>query len=211
MGADRPRGRVAAGFTLIELIVVIVLMGILAAMIVPEMRGSHGDALLRAGGRELANVCAMASSRAVSFGKVHRVLVDPVTRRFQVERRVRGPDREQSFVPVRDVAGCDGQLGGTLSVQVRPAGVRSEADPGEGSPEEPAGGGMDRESDGEMAGGGTDPGEAEDGAPGQALSFYPDGTADRREIVLRDPDGFGLILRVNPVTARVRILNLPRR
>ena len=34
---------VAAGFTLVELIVVIVLMGVMAAMIVPEMRGTYGD------------------------------------------------------------------------------------------------------------------------------------------------------------------------
>ncbi|MGE3309344.1 MAG: Tfp pilus assembly protein FimT/FimU [Limisphaerales bacterium] len=209
MGVDRSRGRVAAGFTLIELIVVIVLMGILAAMIVPEMRGSHGEAVLRAGGRELANVCAMASSRAVSFGKVHRVLVDPATRRFRVERRVRGPDREPVFVPVREVAGCDGQLGEALSVQVRPAGTGSEVDPGEtlsrGPPGEGIEAGLGAADDGVR--GSADTGNR---IPGQGLSFYPDGTADRREIVLRDRDGFGLVLRINPVTARVRILNLPR-
>jgi len=42
------------------------------------------------------------------------------------------------------------------------------------------------------------------------ITFYPDGTADASEIVLRDRDGFRLALRINPVTARVRIIELAR-
>ena len=37
------------------------------------------------------------------------------------------------------------------------------------------------------------------------IVFYPDGTADRREIVLRDSESAELVLRINPVTGRVRI------
>jgi prepilin-type N-terminal cleavage/methylation domain-containing protein len=43
-----------------------------------------------------------------------------------------------------------------------------------------------------------------------AISFYPDGTADEREVELRDPEGFGLVLRVNPVTSRVQLIELQR-
>jgi Tfp pilus assembly protein FimT len=43
-----------------------------------------------------------------------------------------------------------------------------------------------------------------------AISFYPDGTADAREVELRDPEGFGLALRVNPVTSRVQLIELER-
>jgi predicted secreted protein len=38
-----------------------------------------------------------------------------------------------------------------------------------------------------------------------AISFYPDGTADAAEIQLRDRDGFQLLLQLNPVTGRVHI------
>src|SRR5271157_5483938 len=48
------------GFTLLELMVVIVLVGILSAMIIPEMKGSYGDALLRATGRDLVSVFGLA-------------------------------------------------------------------------------------------------------------------------------------------------------
>jgi len=206
MRVDPPSGRVASGFTLIELIVVIVLMGIMAALIVPEMRGTYADAVLRSGSRELANVCSIASSRAVSFNQVHRVHVDPATRRFRVERRVRGPDRVPTFVPLRDVSGSEGTLGGSVSVRIQPASEPTEAASDEADPGLDSGRGS---GPGRMANDTVgDPGEQ---ASSQSLSFYPDGTADRGEIVLRDPEGFGLVLRINPVTARVRVLDLPRR
>ena len=44
-----------------------------------------------------------------------------------------------------------------------------------------------------------------------AISFYSDGTADDREVVLRDQEGFGLALQINPITARVKIVELPRK
>jgi prepilin-type N-terminal cleavage/methylation domain-containing protein len=45
---------------------------------------------------------------------------------------------------------------------------------------------------------------------GDAISFYADGTADQREVELRDPEGFGLALRINPVTSRVQLIQLER-
>jgi hypothetical protein len=53
---------------------------------------------------------------------------------------------------------------------------------------------------------------AESSDPGGrvVIGFYPDGTADPAEIQLRDRQGFGLLLKISPVTARVRVLELPR-
>src|SRR5438876_3050066 len=51
-----PGGTWKLGFTLIELMVVIVLLGILAAMIIPEMKGTYQDAMLRSASRELVSV-----------------------------------------------------------------------------------------------------------------------------------------------------------
>jgi type II secretion system protein H len=42
------------------------------------------------------------------------------------------------------------------------------------------------------------------------ITFYPDGTADARELLLRDRHGFQLALRINPRTARVQIVEPPR-
>ena len=45
----------------------------------------------------------------------------------------------------------------------------------------------------------------------ETIVFYPDGTADAREIRLEDRQGFRLALRINPTTARVRIVELERK
>jgi hypothetical protein len=44
----------------------------------------------------------------------------------------------------------------------------------------------------------------------EGITFYPDGTADAAQLILQDRAGFRLALRINPVTARVRVIDLPR-
>ena len=51
---------------------------------------------------------------------------------------------------------------------------------------------------------------SESSAAADTISFNPDGTADGVELVLRDQQGFQLALRVNPTTARVRIVEMAR-
>src|SRR5436190_209940 len=65
--------RARRGFTLIELMVVVVLIGIVTAVIIPEMKGTYEDALLRSTSRELVNTFKLAYSRAVTLNQIHRV------------------------------------------------------------------------------------------------------------------------------------------
>jgi hypothetical protein len=43
------------------------------------------------------------------------------------------------------------------------------------------------------------------------VEFYPDGTSEPKEILLRDREGYGLSLRINPATARAVVVELGRR
>ncbi len=165
-------------FTLIEMVVVIVLISIMAAMIIPEMKGSFNDALLRSTGRDLVNVFNFASSRAVGLGQCYRVRFDAPNGRYSVERRIHdgmGTD----FVPLKDVSGAEGRLDARIAIAIHP--------PDESASEDDSG-----------------PGPAGQNVQ-DAISFYPDGTADAAEILLRDRDGFQLLLQLNPVTARVHV------
>jgi general secretion pathway protein H len=157
-----------AGFTLIELMVVVVLIAIMSVMIVGEMSGTFQDALLRSTSRQLISVFTLASSRAISIDRPHRVRLDRSTGRYIVEKQERG----KQFTPVKDVAGSEGKLDPRISIRVRELG-ETETSP-------------------------------------DTVSFYGDGTADDREVELRDRDGFGLALRVSPVTSRVQIVELER-
>src|ERR1022692_1708853 len=93
------RGR--TGFTLMELMVVIVIIGIMTALMIPEMKGTFQDALLRSTSRELINVFDLAYSRAVSLNQLRRVRLDEKTGRYLVEKQVTDNGQEE-FVPAND-------------------------------------------------------------------------------------------------------------
>lgn len=178
------------GFTLIEVMVVLVLMAIMAAMIVPEMKGTFEAALLRSTSRDLVSVLNLAYSRAISINQVHRVRLDPSSGKYFVETRVRGGGGD--FISVQDVAGSEGKLDQRISIEIR----NSSEDVSE-IPALPS-----------FSNSRTESREPESD---NTISFYPDGTADRRDIQLQDREGFRVSLQVNPITARVRVIETERR
>jgi type II secretion system protein H len=191
MNFEPPNQQRQAAFTLIELMVVCTLVVILAAVMIPEMRGSYQDSLLRATSRKLMDAFDLAYSRAVSLDQEDRVKIDPEAGRYVLESRVheRGQD---SFEALKDVTGAQGDLDRRISVEVRDATeVSTNATSEPVLPEATA---MDQSNP--------------DGA--NAISFYPDGTADDREVVLQDQEGFRLALRINPITARVNVIEMER-
>ena len=179
-----------SGFTLMELMVVLVLIGIMTAMIIPEMKGTYEEALLHSTGRELANACGIAYSRAVTVQQPHRVRLDKITHRYAIERRVREM-HGNGFVPVRDLPGGEGTLDARISIEFRKPGEDVSV---------PSDSASLRSSQSEAL--------LHDGDEG--ILFYPDGTADAQEIQLQDRDGFRLAIRINPTTARVQIKELER-
>lgn len=177
------------GFTLIELMVVIVLIAIMTAVIIPEMRGTFEDALLRSASRDLVNVCGVAHSRAVSFGEPHRVRLDPRTGKYRIEHQ---PENAPApgFIPTRDVPGGEGKIDPRITVRLRPADEGTATEPTTAA---------------------SSPGEAAAAPAGDpVITFYPDGTADAVEIQLQDRENFRLRLRINPVTARLRVVDRER-
>lgn len=180
------RGRVA--FTLIELMVVIAIIGIVTAVIIPEMKGTFQDALLRSSSRELINIFDLTSSRAVSLNQLRRVRLDEKTGRYQVEKSVVENGRE-NFVPADDVPGGKGGLDARISLEFH----RPPENAAEGNPP----------SEASVAG--------NDGPASETvIAFYPDGTADAGEVLLRDREGFRTVLRINPITARVHVVEIER-
>jgi Tfp pilus assembly protein FimT len=171
--------------------VVIVLIGVMAAMIVPEMRGTYEDALLRSTSRRLVDVFHLAYSRAVSLNEPLRVRFDSIGGRYLIERAAPSPQKGNGFVPARDIPDGEGQLDRRITIE-----IRKQSEPLASASEQ------------------TASASSEDDLRIQSrddhFAFYADGTADAGEVVLKDRDGFRLSLRINPVTARVQIVELER-
>lgn len=188
-GKDR-----ASGFTLIELVVVLVLMAVLSAMIIPEMRGTLEGELLRSTSRELIRGLSLANSQSITVNQPHRFVIDRERHQYRVEKLARSSEEGGGFVPVRGVPGTQGAFSERITIEFKPPGSATDE---AGAPALPP-------TDNRPEAGGTEPG-------GTAIRFFPDGTAEGVEIQLRDRDGFGLALRLKPATARVRIVELERR
>ena len=178
----------ASGFTLMELMVVVVMIGIMTALIIPEMKGTYEDALLRSTGRKLVSTIQLANSRAITRSQIQRVRIDSRDGRVSIEG---GSAKGQANNTSNDLPGGDGKLDSRITIEIKPAG------------EEPS------ESPGAAASfvSGDDLGKR---GQEQTITLYPDGTADAVEIVLRDREGFRLGLRINPITARVQSIELQR-
>ncbi len=186
-GPVRPitSSKAAPAFTLVEMLVVVAIVGIMSAAIIGEMRGTYQDAILRSTSRELAGAFNAASSRAIAINRPHRIHIDTLAHRYFLERGTRGGT---DFVPARDVPGGSGNLDSRIAITILEPGVTSPDDAG-GEPL------LDSGSAGQVPSNGLEEG----------VTFYPDGTAEAREIELADRDGHRLSLRINPVTSRVQI------
>ncbi|HRI14315.1 MAG TPA: prepilin-type N-terminal cleavage/methylation domain-containing protein [Verrucomicrobiota bacterium] len=172
-----------AAFTLMELMVVLGLIAILSAAIIPEMRGSFEDAVLRASARQIVDVFSVANSRAVALSQTHRVRFERTSGKYLVESQAGRASRGAEFAPVRDLSGGTGNLDQRVRFEIRARGA---------SP-------LDE-----------DPMTLETPQSPESISFYADGTADAAEVWLSDRAGVGLTLRLNPVTARVQVIDRPR-
>ena len=188
MRRNRNNGVVRRGFTLVEMLVVIAIVGIMSVSIVAEMRGTFQDALLRSTSRELAGAFSAASSRAISVNRPHRVCIDNVKHRYFLERGARGAREGEDFQTVRGVPGGAGTLDSRISIRFLDPGVNAPDDAGQEPP-------VDSKKEGGPPA----------IAPKEGVTFYPDGTADARQIELADRDGYRLALRINPTTSRVQI------
>jgi len=82
-------GALASGVTLIELLIVLSIMGLIAAMVVPLISGNVSGSELKSAAREVAAGLRFARSDAVATRQETRLVLDLEQRTFQVDRDAR--------------------------------------------------------------------------------------------------------------------------
>jgi type II secretion system protein H len=169
-----PQAREAA-FTLTELLVVLLLIGIFTGIMLAEMRGTFEDALLRSGARDIMSGLSLASSRAITLNQPHAFEWDGGENQFTVRTRAKSRDSSESEDPVESK-----KIDERLTIEIRDPAEFGESEEAPNAPQPPR---QQRDT----------------------IQFYPDSTADAREIILRDNNNGELVLRINPVTGRVRV------
>ena len=85
----------ARAFTLVEVVVVIIILGIVGAMVAPNIGGAVERARLDAAARQLAGLAAFGYRSATSTGRVHALVFDEEGRRFELVAEL-PPDEEMA-------------------------------------------------------------------------------------------------------------------
>lgn len=178
-----------AGFTLVELLVVIVLIALLSALIVPAMKGTFEAEMLNSTSRRLRQALGIAYRESVTSRQPHRLRLDTTRGRFLIERRALPGDSDSGFVPVENVSGAKGALDRRIRITLEEIEEPPADENQEPAAEEPRGAAT---------------------TAADTILFQPDGTTEKREIRLRDRQGFGVALRLNPITSRVKLVPLNR-
>jgi len=190
MARNRQSSPCERGFTLVELLVVIVMIAILSAVIVPEMKGMLEGELLHSTSRKLTQALGIAYRQSVTSNLPHRLRLDTSHGRFLIERRATLEESNTGFVPLENVSGAKGKLDQRIRLEI--AEIEDESDD-----EQSEASSLEEQPD-------------ERAAESDAILFKPDGTTEKREIRLRDRQGFGVALRLNPITSRVKLVTLDR-
>ncbi len=97
------------GFTLIEMLIVITIMGVLVAVLMPNMVTAMRQRATRGSVDRLTMAHGLTRATAVRFGRVAELHIDAATRRFWIEV-------DTSGTGVRDTVGTINQLADALTV-----------------------------------------------------------------------------------------------
>lgn len=104
--------RRAAGFTLIEMIAVMAIMGLIAMFAVLRIDWAVPKYSLRSAGTRIGGICAMARGYAVSRGRAFYVEYDLKDRKITLSGPILSPEQEEAkgaadFTPLPAVAPAD--------------------------------------------------------------------------------------------------------
>lgn len=156
------------GFTLLELVLVLVIISTVIAMAAPNLRGWRKGAALRSSMEELLSLTRLARSEAVSKGKIHRIEFDE-SMKFQLKVQ-QGYVSGQVTADQIDSAGFVPVTGEWSKIYSLPEGARIEVNKAQVL-------------------------NATQESSARVLDFYPNGRTQAATITVTDSDNYQVTLQ----------------
>jgi prepilin-type N-terminal cleavage/methylation domain-containing protein len=179
----------AGGFTLVEMLIVLALLAILAALSWPAVRGLLGQGELRDAARQVRVALVKARLKAIESGVAQRFRYRPHTGRFEVAPLPTSLDEERTASRARsrrsfsDGEAIEGTLPGKVSFQ---------------GPDRETGGPSAAESLGES-------GRIDDAGWSAPIVFFASGRSSNARIRLAGPEGSFIEVTLRGLTGTTRI------
>lgn len=98
MAERRATLRAPRAFTLVELMMVVIVLSIVAALAIPDLRSASNRARLDGGARRIADLCDLGYRSAVGTGRVHALIFEGDRRHYALfsEGRPQSPDGDSA-------------------------------------------------------------------------------------------------------------------
>jgi len=177
----------ARAFTMLELLLVIVVMIVLTAIIVPNVRTRTAAGKIEYASRQLTGLLQLARSEAMATGKTYRLRFEVGGTKAMIEEELDPLKQPGVYEPV-DAHWSTVDLGaGNVQCLV------IEFDPWETLLREQEENVLDKEE------------KKEDEKLLPPILFYPDGTSDTATILLGNKDGWNYTLTINGLTGKILV------
>ena len=93
------------GFTLIEILLVLVILGFMAGLAIPHFSRSYSTILLKRTASDLASLMRYAQSRALIQRQVFQLTLDPQTKRYRLQKADSGSPEKKFQLHFSPIAG----------------------------------------------------------------------------------------------------------
>lgn len=185
-----------AGFTLVEIILVVVIIGMAAAVAVPVFTGSYRGAKLRTSARTVVSTHRAAQTKAILSQTYISILYDTRLGTIETIEQAAAEEKEDAFFGKIDTSGLNSLRIGSSSPSDRDAAAADGTSPAPSKVSERK---LESDVKIESFNGGLEIDDI------HYIQYYPNGMCQKYELVLVDDENRRSRIKVDPITGKATV------